>query len=192
MMLVQAMLNLIAHQADSTPSAQNIGLASMSEVPEPTGEFDAKTRHAILSYQRRYHRGLLSVDGVVHPASYRNRNIRYGRPQDRLMTITHFHWMLMNAPTLLAGQMTYTSQLLHKFQKLHPLLQPANGILQRLAVEIVRRLGQRLLGVLQRGLVVADRGVAACEADVDRPSVAKPLPVLLKDCHCLPGLALRE
>ena len=125
-MLVQVMLNLVAQHLDSRPSASNVGLKSMDELPEPTGTFDEKTRHAILSYQRRYHRALLRVDGVVHPASYRNRNIRFGRPGDLLMTITHLHWLLLNSPTLLAGQQDYSLRLIGKFPKLFPLFQPAN------------------------------------------------------------------
>jgi hypothetical protein len=45
------------------------------------------------------------------------------------------------------------------------------------------RLGERDLGVLQRGLVVAGGRVGAGEADVHRPDVAESLGVLLEHLH---------
>src|SRR5262245_50038112 len=50
-MVVQIMLHLIAHYFSMEPSPDMIGLASMDEVPEPTGKWDAKTGRAIQSYQ---------------------------------------------------------------------------------------------------------------------------------------------
>jgi hypothetical protein len=125
-LLVQIMLYLMVHHLESTPQPQNIGLASIDQVPEPTNEFDPKTRDAILSYQGRYHRALLAVDGVVHPASYRlapswrYRNIRFGNGE-RIMMITHLHWMLLNAVGLSKGAPDYTYH--PAFGKLRPLLE---------------------------------------------------------------------
>jgi len=119
-MLIQAMLHALAN-SDGVPAASRVGLTSMSQVPEPTGTFDAKTQHAILSYQRRWHQVLLRVDGVIHPASYQRRNILFGRPGERLMTITHFHHQLLSSTNLLPD---YTIELTRKFPRLAPLLRP--------------------------------------------------------------------
>src|SRR5262245_3737917 len=57
-----------------------IGLRSWDEVPDPKaadGNFDdGRTEKAIWSYQRRYARNLLRVDGIIHPAAYHDRNIK--------------------------------------------------------------------------------------------------------------------
>lgn len=84
-MLIQAMLQYLA-VAPQTPKF--IGLNSADEVPEPSGEFDGKTAHAIKSYQRKYIRELLKADGIIHPASYENRNLKRAKP---LMSITLLH-----------------------------------------------------------------------------------------------------
>jgi hypothetical protein len=124
-LLAHVVLHLIAHHFDGAPQPWNIGLTSTDQVPEPTNELDPKTRDAILSYQRRYQRALLAVDGVVHPASYRlapswrYRNIRFGNGE-RIMMIAHLHWMLLNATGLpKGGEYTFHAA----FRKLHPLLE---------------------------------------------------------------------
>ncbi|HKB40422.1 MAG TPA: hypothetical protein VKD72_28595, partial [Gemmataceae bacterium] len=52
---------------------------------------DGKTEKTIWSYQRKYARRLLRVDGIIHPAVYENRNIKGGFSDIRLMTITLLH-----------------------------------------------------------------------------------------------------
>jgi hypothetical protein len=55
-----------------------------AQLPAINGIFDRKTSQSIWSFQRANSRDLLSVDGVVHPASYEHRTIKSGP----MMTIT--------------------------------------------------------------------------------------------------------
>lgn len=57
------------------------------DLPEVTGRFDEKTIRALTGFQRKMASRLLSADGKIHPASYRNRIMR-GAYGVRLMAIT--------------------------------------------------------------------------------------------------------
>ena len=132
-LVVQIMLHLIAHSDAATPSPSRVGLVSWCEVPEPTGNWDAKTGQAILSYQRLFRSQLLAVDGVIHPASYSlasgcQRNIAWGptraaTPQNSsFMTITHLHKILLMSMYGTFYHSTYVPDVLRKFPKLGPML----------------------------------------------------------------------
>src|SRR5262245_48008673 len=73
-LLVQAMFKRLAELG----SPKFIGLPSLDAVPEPKGTFDdhGKTETAIWSYQWKYANQMLRVDGIIHPASYQDRNIK--------------------------------------------------------------------------------------------------------------------
>jgi hypothetical protein len=85
-MLVQAIFHVLA--ARVAPSY--VGLATMDEVPKPTGRYDSKTEAAIQGYQTNQRSGLLRVDGVIDPASYRGRNI-VSTADTPFMTMTLLH-----------------------------------------------------------------------------------------------------
>ena len=91
-MLIQALLGTLAKSA----SPGYVGLISFDQVPKPTGNFeDGLTEKAIWSYQRKNARKLLRVDGIVHPALYKDRNITLTKGNDRLMMISLLHLDLL-------------------------------------------------------------------------------------------------
>jgi hypothetical protein len=94
-MLIQAIFHVL-----SRGGLDSIGLQSMDQVPTPTGRYDLKTETAILRYQTRWRRLLLNADGVIDPASYRDRNVVH-QIRSQLMTITDLHVSLrvMFAPS---------------------------------------------------------------------------------------------
>jgi hypothetical protein len=76
---------------------------------EPNGQVGKKTYKAILAYQRFNRYELLSADGVIHPAKYDNRNIKFGGT--RVMTITLMHWDVYMADETL----DYTGEIARRF-----------------------------------------------------------------------------
>ena len=82
-MLVQALFKLVGFSEHFAKEKFGLGL---TDLPEPTGDFDTKTIQAIWGFQRRMASRLLNVDGKIHPGNYKNRVIKnFG---GRLMTIT--------------------------------------------------------------------------------------------------------
>src|SRR5437867_2711624 len=73
-----------------------------------------------------------------------------------------------------------------------PLLELLDSGLQVLLVVVAGRLRQGELCVLERFLVIADRGVAAGEADVDRPFIRMPFGVQLPYAECFLLLSLLQ
>jgi hypothetical protein len=86
---------------DSKYGLSVLGLKSAADVPKPTGKCDSLLENAILSFQKLDgSKGWESwTDGVIHPASYKDRDLkRLGRPGNyRLMTITALHLLLAGA-----------------------------------------------------------------------------------------------
>jgi hypothetical protein len=72
-MLIQAMFSYLGKQ----DRFWVIGVNSMAELPEATGKYSPKLGHIILNFQRKYHYLVLSVDGLIHPASYQNRHLKF-------------------------------------------------------------------------------------------------------------------
>lgn len=72
---------------------------------EVTGQISQKTTNAILAYQSYYSYKILSVDGIIYPAKYENRKIKF---EGKWMTITHLHsalWVVENsAPPQIFGK----------------------------------------------------------------------------------------
>lgn len=119
-MLVQAMFQYIA----DARGPKQIGLDSKDDVPLPGGEFGTITAHAIDMYQRVNFMSVVSFDGLIHPASYKHRNITLRGSSDprwggRLvfMTITLLHFDL-KAATPKGGD--YTIEITRKFPRLLP------------------------------------------------------------------------
>jgi hypothetical protein len=112
-MLIQAIFHVLARRL--WPGY--IGLPSLDEVPTPDGRYDPKTEAAIRRYQAANRSGLLNADGVIDPASYRNRNI-VSRTDAQLMTITNLHLDLR----VLFDPADYTTELTHLVPQLRPWL----------------------------------------------------------------------
>jgi hypothetical protein len=115
-MLVQAMFKYIANHFGS----EQIGLTSKDDVPEPTGLFNSDTARLIIVFQRKMARQLIRVDGIIHPASYKDRNLKFGDgPRPRMMTITFLHFGCVGAsPTTV----DYTTEITRQFPLLLPWL----------------------------------------------------------------------
>jgi hypothetical protein len=113
-MLIQAMMKHLAELRKDPFFA--VGVDSMSEVPEPTGKFDRLTRRAIRAFQKKNDYLLLSVDGIIHPADYKNRNVllvdRVPDTDISLMSITLLHTELQLASDT---GVDYTHVILRRF-----------------------------------------------------------------------------
>lgn len=83
-MVVQALFKLIGH---SDFFAKKYFRLDATDLPEATGNFDKKTIKAIWAFQQTMKLRLLNVDGKIHPASYKDRNIQNAF-NGRLMAIT--------------------------------------------------------------------------------------------------------
>jgi hypothetical protein len=114
-MLVQAMFNYIVGHFPP----EQIGLTSKHEVPEPTGLCDSDTGRLINVFQRKMAHMLLRVDGLIHPASCKDRNLKLGDGKARMMTITVLHFACLGAsPT----GVDYTREITRRFPLLLPRL----------------------------------------------------------------------
>ena len=88
-MLIQAIFYFLgAHDQLST-----FDVKSLSELTGVDGQYTNRLGQFILSYQKTKDYLLLSVDGLIHPASYEDRKILFGEGggDNRLMTITSLH-----------------------------------------------------------------------------------------------------
>lgn len=83
-MVVQALFKLIGR---SDFLAKKYFRLAPTDLPEATGNFDKKTIKAIWAFQQTMKLRLLNVDGKIHPASYKDRNIQNAF-NGRLMAIT--------------------------------------------------------------------------------------------------------
>jgi hypothetical protein len=110
--LIQAMFRKLAEWNPQGPKF--LGLGSWNEVPDPKaadGNFeDGRTEKAIWSYQRKFARRLLRVDGIIHPASYQDRNIKGRWSEIRLMTITLLHEHLLDY-SIMASKEDYMTEI---------------------------------------------------------------------------------
>ena len=85
-MLIQALFKLIGYT--NIYAKRYFGL-SANDIPELTGIFDVKTILAIWGFQRIMSSRLLSADGKIHPASYKDRVLKNALYKgSRLMAIT--------------------------------------------------------------------------------------------------------
>lgn len=88
-MLIQAMFYfLAAHDGLFYFDAK-----SLSELTPVDGNYSNRFGRHILNYQKTKDYMLLGVDGLIHPASYQDRKIKFveGGGDNRLMTITALH-----------------------------------------------------------------------------------------------------
>jgi hypothetical protein len=84
-MLIQALFKLAGWL--EVDARKLFGL-NTKDLPEPTGDFDEKTKQALWAFQRKNSNRLLNIDGKVHPASYQNRVIKNAYKGGRVMAIT--------------------------------------------------------------------------------------------------------
>ncbi len=82
-MLIQALFKLVGYNESN---ARKCFGSAVKDLPEITGNFDAKTNGTIREFQMRMSNHLLNVDGKIHPANYKNRIIK--KFDGRLMAIT--------------------------------------------------------------------------------------------------------
>jgi hypothetical protein len=113
-MLVQVMFKYIVGHFGS----EQIGLSAKDEVPEPTGLFDSDTTRLIIVFQRKMAHQLIRVDGIVHPAFYKDRNLKFGDgPLPRMMTITSLHFGCVGVSP---ATVDYTAEITRQFPLLLP------------------------------------------------------------------------
>jgi hypothetical protein len=105
-LLIQALFKYIAEGL--TPSA--LGLGGDYNVPDLSGKMDAETYSAIGEFQITNMRELMMkrFDGVIHPASYKNRTINLSKRP--LMSITYLHLMATDA-SVMNGDVGYTQAI---------------------------------------------------------------------------------
>ena len=112
-LLIQALFNYIAKGM----FPEMVGLGGDYKIPEVTGEMDGDTYSAIGAFQIRNASRLLmpTFDGRIHPASYKNRNIR--NSAGRLMCITLLHIMAIDT-SVMRGDHDYPQTLAHEYPEL--------------------------------------------------------------------------
>jgi hypothetical protein len=94
----------------------NVGMPHPFGAPELTGVLDFQTMAAITNFQMMNASSVLSVDSVIHPASYKNRDLNPFKP---LMTITLLHVHALAARKQ-HGDADYTRGMLRLIPKLIP------------------------------------------------------------------------
>lgn len=112
-MLIQAMIGYIA----SSPSVVSGVFGDKNALPEVTGVFNRITAELIKRYQNKFLHVVLAADGIIHPASYKNRVLADRSASRRLMTITLLHEHSNQAAAGL-GDLEYTEAVLLKFPQL--------------------------------------------------------------------------
>jgi hypothetical protein len=112
-LLIQALFNYIAKGM----FPEMLGLGGEYKVPEVTGEMDGETYSAIGAFQIRNASRLLgpTLDGRIHPASYKNRNIK--NSAGRVMCITQLHFMATDT-AVMRGDHDYPQALAHEYPEL--------------------------------------------------------------------------
>jgi hypothetical protein len=110
-MVIQAMLNLIVSES----STKAFSGGTTKTIPPVNGMFTPQTAAAILNFQRFWEFGVLKVDGIVHPGSYRNRVIKVA---GRDMTITGLNKWAEDASDIKYGFGSYPETLPKLFPQL--------------------------------------------------------------------------
>lgn len=100
-MLIKALL-FLNEQNKEVSDAKYWGSSRIDliDLPKINGILDIETMQAIWAFQRRNASSLLSTDGKIHPASYKNRVIKnsFG---EKLMSITLLNKQAYHAPIYL-------------------------------------------------------------------------------------------
>lgn len=109
-MLVQALFRMVGY---SEYHARKNFRICPNDMPQPTGSLDTKTIQAIWGFQRANADRLLSLDGKLHPANYKNRTIK--NIAGRLMAITLLNFLV--ADTAL---MFYNDDVISGLKKIAP------------------------------------------------------------------------
>jgi hypothetical protein len=119
LILIQAMFRFIAK---GFGELSTLGLTSINELPRLTGILDRNTISTIRSYQRRWTRLLLNVDGLIHPADYIARDLKLD-PTTRRMAMTLLHQHAQDAGFRL-GETDYTTAMVRMFPELRGFVRP--------------------------------------------------------------------
>lgn len=98
-MVIQALFKLIGR---SDFYSKKYFRLNATDMPEATGNFDQKTIKAIWAFQRTMSTRLLNVDGKIHPASYKDRNIKNAF-NGRLMAITLLNMLAFDQSVAVAA-----------------------------------------------------------------------------------------
>ncbi len=112
-MLIQALFKLVGYNPRT--SKQYFGL-DMSDLPDPTGNFDEKTISAIWRFQRKMSLRLRNIDGKIHPANYKNRVLKNAF-KGRVMVIT-----LLNLEALDGALMKHSTDTIPALKLIAPQL----------------------------------------------------------------------
>jgi hypothetical protein len=112
-LLIQALFNYIAKGM----FPEMLGLGGDYKIPEVTGEMDGETYSAIGAFQIRnaVHLLMPTFDGRIHPASYKNRNIRNSAGRVMCMTLLHF---MATDTAVMRGDYNYPQALAHEYTDL--------------------------------------------------------------------------
>jgi hypothetical protein len=86
-MLIQAMFYFLGAHGELS----SMGVKSLAELTGVDGKYSNRLGQIILNYQKTKDYLLLNVDGLIHPASYKDRNIKFEGEGNLLMTITCMH-----------------------------------------------------------------------------------------------------
>lgn len=87
-MLIQTLFKIIGWS--ETISNVKFGL-EMKDLPEPNGVYDDRTNQAIWGFQKKMANRLRSIDGKIHPASYKNRVLKKGiHAKQMMITLLNF------------------------------------------------------------------------------------------------------
>ena len=111
-MLIQAIFNYLS----SSPGVVSYQFKN-TVMPEVNGKFSPATGELIQKYQTKWVHVVLRADGVIHPASYKNRVLADRRASRRLMTITLLHEHANQAAAEI-GDSDYTEAILFMFPHL--------------------------------------------------------------------------
>lgn len=91
-MLIQSLFRIINYN----PGYQQVfGLLSKN-LPQPDGVFNERTLWTIQTFQINMRHRLLSADGKIESAQYKNRHLRNVNNNSRLMTITLLNFMVLD------------------------------------------------------------------------------------------------
>ncbi len=107
-MVIQALLKYIA-------LSSFISVPADSQIKDVNGYFNAETASAIRWFQHKFNTHLISQDGLVHPASFKNRSIKFGGKQ---MMIFFLNVIAAQAALFHSRESNYTEAIFKEFPQL--------------------------------------------------------------------------
>ncbi len=91
-MLIQALMRIINYHEGN----QYLFGEMSKNMPAPNGIWDDRTLWAIWTFELNLKHSLLKADGKIHPANYKNRNLKNVTDKVRLMTITRMNFYALD------------------------------------------------------------------------------------------------